>query len=67
MLQIVEQTHEEKVKIYMKCTKRKLIEMLIENNRIIKLRGPVADFTNAYKWSSQNVTPYSSGYNYRYE
>ncbi len=35
MLQIIEQTHEEKVAMYMKCTKSKLIEMLINCNEII--------------------------------
>ena len=32
MIQIVEMNHEEKVKMYSKCTKAKLIEMLIECN-----------------------------------
>lgn len=38
MMQIVEQTHEEKVKMYMKCSKKELIAMLIECNRIISSR-----------------------------
>lgn len=33
MIQIVEQSHEEKLEIYMKLTKKELIEMLIECNR----------------------------------
>lgn len=35
MMQIVEQTHEEKMAIYMKQPKKKLAQMLIECNRII--------------------------------
>ena len=35
MMQVIEQTHEEKMKMYMKCTKKKLSEMLIECNRIL--------------------------------
>ena len=33
MIQIIEQSHEEKVEMYMKCTKKELTEMLIESNR----------------------------------
>lgn len=33
MLQIIEQSHEEKVAMYMKCSKIKLVEMLIECNK----------------------------------
>ena len=32
MMRIVEQTYEEKVKMYKKCSKRKLIDMLIQAN-----------------------------------
>ena len=35
MLQIVEQTHEQKVAMYMKSPKKELIEMLIESNRLL--------------------------------
>lgn len=35
MMQIIEQTHKQKMKMYMKCTKKKLAEMLIECNRIL--------------------------------
>ena len=38
MIQVVEQTHEEKVAMYMKSTKRELIEMLIECNRHLDSR-----------------------------
>ncbi len=41
MLQIIEQTYEEKVKMYMKCTKKELIQMLLENQRILNLLHPV--------------------------
>ena len=43
MLQILEQTHEEKVKMYMKSTKLELIEMLIQCNLILDSR-PVEYF-----------------------
>lgn len=35
MLQIIKQSHEEKVKMYIKLPKKKIVEMLIECNRII--------------------------------
>ena len=35
-MQIVEQTHEEKVKMYMKLDKVELIAMLLENQRLIE-------------------------------
>jgi len=34
-MQIIEQTHEEKVAMYMKCTKAELAEMLTNCNEII--------------------------------
>lgn len=37
MIQIVEQTHEEKVKMYMKSSKKELIEMLISANLTLSL------------------------------
>ena len=40
MHQIVEQTHEEKVAMYMKNTKRELISMLIERDKNRDLRVP---------------------------
>ena len=44
MIQVIEQTHDEKMKMYMKCTKQKLAEMLIECNRILtaQLQGDVS-------------------------
>lgn len=35
MMQIVEQTYAEKKAMYMKCSKEKLAEMLIESNRLL--------------------------------
>ena len=46
MLRIVEQTHGEQVKMYMKCSKKELIEMLIENGRILNLQRPRAEILN---------------------
>ncbi len=37
MFRIKKQTHEEKIAMYMKSTKKELIEMLIECNRIMRL------------------------------
>ena len=36
MIQIIEQTHEEKMSMYMKQSKKKLAEMIIECNRILE-------------------------------
>ena len=36
MLQIIEQTREEKIKMYLKVPKLKLIEMLLENQRMVE-------------------------------
>lgn len=45
---IVEMTHEEKVKMYMKCTKKNLVEMLIECNRLLP-KPSVVTTKNVYK------------------
>jgi len=37
MIQVIETTHQEKVEMYQRIEKDKLIEMLIEANRIISL------------------------------
>ena len=44
MMQIIEQTHEEKVKMYMKARKIQLIEMLIECNRIIDAQSQAGKY-----------------------
>lgn len=36
MIQTIEMTEPEKVAMYMKCTKKKLITMLLENQRLVK-------------------------------
>jgi len=38
MLQIIEKSHEEKVKMYMKLPKKELIEMLIKANKTLSNR-----------------------------
>ena len=48
-MQVVEQTYEEKMKMYMKCTKKQLCEMLIECNRILELYLPITDHGNKDK------------------
>ncbi len=35
MVQRIEQTYEEKVEMFQKCSKEELIEMLIESNRLL--------------------------------
>lgn len=44
MYQVLEQTHEEKVKMYSKISKKDLISMLIEANRHLTLRKPEVVF-----------------------
>ena len=34
-MQVIEQTDDEKLKMYMKCTKKELAEMLIQCNKIL--------------------------------
>lgn len=36
MLQIIEKTDEEKMTMYMKCTKKKLAKMLIQCNKLLE-------------------------------
>ena len=42
-MQIVKQTHDEEVAMYMKCKKKQLCEMLIECNRLL---GDVMSYEN---------------------
>jgi hypothetical protein len=49
MYQIVETTHEEKVKMYKKLSKKELIEMLIECNRIISSLPKRVEFQEPLK------------------
>lgn len=41
--QVVEQIDEEKLKMYMKLPKKKLVEMLIEANRCIRISTPFTE------------------------
>lgn len=41
MIQVIEQTQEQKIEMYMKCTKHELVEMLIECNRILYTHSQV--------------------------
>lgn len=43
MVTIIEQTHEEKVKMYMKSSKKELISMLIAANQVIDSRPITLD------------------------
>jgi hypothetical protein len=40
MYQVVKQTHEEKVEMYMKLGKKELVDMLIECNRMLEVVLP---------------------------
>ena len=46
MMQVIEQTHDEKMKMYMKCTKKNLAEMLIECNRILDAQLQVKNLSS---------------------
>lgn len=63
MVQTVEMTYEEKVKMYMKCTKRELIEMLLQNQALVEMMSkPVDDSfykTPIYQTPSTNPNPYT--------
>lgn len=41
MIQIIEQTHEEKVAMYMKLEKEELIAMLIQSNKLLELKQSI--------------------------
>ena len=45
MVQIIEQTDEEKLAMYMRLPKKKLAEMLIECNKIISRINPIVTYT----------------------
>lgn len=47
MMRVMEQTHEEKVIMYMKLSKRELIEMLINSNKALDAKG----------WAGVEVVP----------
>lgn len=55
MIQIVEQTHEEKVAMYMKLSKKELIEMLIQANLVLESRS---SYIGSY--SIPDKVPYGS-------
>lgn len=44
MVQIVEQTHEEKLAMYMKLSKKELVEMLISCNDFIRMQKPTVAY-----------------------
>lgn len=47
MMQIIEQTDEEKMAMYMKMPKKKIIEMLIQSNKFINSLTPQASFISS--------------------
>lgn len=54
MMQIVEQTDEEKMAMYMKVSKKKLCEMLIQCNKIIDARPPEIILYGKSAWEIEN-------------
>lgn len=60
MIQRVEMTHEEKVKMYKKLKKKELIVMLIEANKQLANRQPTLEFQTYY---SINPTEFVKGDN----
>ena len=59
-IQIVEQTDEEKLKMYMKCKKIELAKMLIEANRVRKLTVDYSMLTDS------TITTNADGVEYPY-
>lgn len=43
-MQVIEQTHEEKMAMYMKLPKKKLIEMLIQCNLLLAARSQAGEY-----------------------
>jgi hypothetical protein len=52
MIQVVEQTRDEKVAMYMKRTKRELAEMLVNANEALASRQPSVEFVPTI-WSGR--------------
>lgn len=55
-MQVIEQTHEEKVKMYMKAKKIQLVEMLIECNRILEAQNQAGEYL-AQPYVSRQLPP----------
>ena len=49
MLHIIEQTQEEKLKMYMKYTKKELAKMLLECNKFLDYKKPKFTIVNSDK------------------
>ena len=56
MIQIIEQTDEEKMAMYMKCTKKELIEMLIQANKHLDSFKPQIERTCRFFSPDTNIT-----------
>lgn len=67
MVQEVEQTHEEKMKMYMKLTKKELASMLIQANIAIRLMQPVpyyvpyVPYNPPNYWGTAPIVEYGNG------
>lgn len=55
-IQVADMTKEEKIAMYMKCTKRELIEMLIENQELL-MQAITRNYNPVYgnNWPPTNV------------
>lgn len=59
MNHVVELTYEQKVKMYKKCTKKQLVEMLLENQRLLEfaLNKPInINYPYQYPWYIRDST-----------
>ena len=68
MVQIVEQTYDEKVKMYNKLSKKELIMMLIESNKVIGTIRPITylidnDKLRTGETSTGTYYPHYNSYN----
>lgn len=60
MMQVIKQTRKQKIKMYMKCTKKQLAEMLIEINRISDAEMEAKNISSNFYVSDQ-VCDYQRG------
>ena len=68
-MQVIEQTHEQKMTMYMKLPKKKLIEMLIQCNLLLDARSPTVEYLsqatvgdNIYEYMREQVFNRNIGY-----
>ena len=58
MMQIVEQTHDETVAMYMKgCTKNELAEMLTNCNAVLRTMSKAVQWTEVARFDAETPSP----------